>query len=205
LIRETLRNLSKARWFTKLDVQAAFHRLRIKLGDEWKTAFRTQLGLFEWLVTPFGLAGTPATFQRYINETLRKFLDIFCSAYMDDMLIWTDGDYGDHMEKVGLVLGKLKAAVLNLNLSKCKFAVKETKYLGFIVTAGEGIKMDPEKVKAIKEWEAPINATGVRSFLGFANFYRDFIDNFSKLADPLTKLTRKSAAFVWGKDEEKSF
>jgi hypothetical protein len=136
---------------------------------------------------------------------LRKFLDIFCSAYMDNVLIWTDRDYSDHMEKVGLVLGKLKAAGLNLDLSKCEFAVKETKYLGFIVTAGEGIKVDPAKVKAIKEWEAPINATGVRSFLGFANFYRDFIDNFSKLADPLTKLTCKSAAFVWGKDEEKSF
>jgi hypothetical protein len=104
-------------------------------------------------------------FQQYINETLRKFLDIFCSAYMDDVLIWTDRDYGDQMEKVGLVLGKLKAAGLNLDLSKCKFALEETKYLGFIVTAGEGIKVDPEKVKAIKEWKAPINATGVQSFL----------------------------------------
>jgi hypothetical protein len=114
LIRETPRNLSKARWFTKLDVQAAFHRLRIKLGDKWKTPFRTQLGLFEWLVKwlviPFGLAGAPATFQQHINKKLRKFLDIFCSAYMDNVLIWTDRDYGDHMEKVGLVLGKLKAA-----------------------------------------------------------------------------------------------
>ena len=205
LIRETLRNLSTARWYTKLDIRAAFHRLRIKEGDEWKTAFRTRFGLFEWLVTPFGLTGAPATFQRYINGVLQEFLDIFCSAYMDDILIWSDGDYLDHMTKVSQILAKLKAAGLKLDLGKCEFAVKEVKYLGFVITAGEGIKVDPEKVAAIKEWKAPVNATGVRSFLGFANFYRDFIDSFSELAEPLNKLTRKQAAFVWGEAEEASF
>jgi hypothetical protein len=205
LIRETLRNLATARWYTKLDVRAAFHRLRIKHGDEWKTAFRTRFGLFEWLVTPFGLAGAPASFQRYINGVLREFLDICCSAYMDDVLIWSDGDYLDHMVKVNQILAKLKTAGLRLDLSKCEFAVKEVKYLGFIIAAGEGIKVDPEKVAAIKRWEAPVNATGVRSFLGFANFYRDFIDNFSELSDPLTKLTRKAVAFVWNKEHENAF
>jgi hypothetical protein len=130
LIKETLRNLSTAQWFTKLDIRAAFHCLRIKEGDEWKTAFRTRFGLFEWLVTPFGLTGAPAAFQRYINEVLREFLDIFCSAYMDDVLIWSDGDYLDHMAKVNQVLAKLKAAGLKVDLAKCAFAVKEVKYLG---------------------------------------------------------------------------
>jgi len=107
LITETLRQLSKAVWFTKLDVNAAFHKIRIKEGDEWKTAFRTRYGLYEWLVTPFGLTGAPATFQRYINWVLREFLDDFVTAYIDDILIYTDGTLEDHRQQVNLVLDKL--------------------------------------------------------------------------------------------------
>ena len=89
LIHETLNNICKAKWFTKLDVIAAFHKIRIREGDEWMTAFRTRFGLFEWLVTPFGMANSPSTFQRYINWVLRKFVDNFASAYLDDVLIYT--------------------------------------------------------------------------------------------------------------------
>ncbi|EOA88025.1 uncharacterized protein SETTUDRAFT_108663, partial [Exserohilum turcica Et28A] len=96
LIRETLNSLSKAKWFTKLDVIAAFHKIRVAPGDEWKTAFRTRFGLFKWLVTPFGMANSPSTFQRYINWTLREHLDDFCLAYLDDVLIYTDGDLRQH-------------------------------------------------------------------------------------------------------------
>src|ERR1700742_367100 len=110
LIRETLRSLAKARWFTKIDVRAAFHPIRIKEGDEWKTAFRTRYGLFEWLVTPFGLTGAPATFQRYINRTLQDYLDEFCSAYIDDILIYSDGSLKDHRQKVKQVLQRLQDA-----------------------------------------------------------------------------------------------
>ncbi|RYO48168.1 hypothetical protein AA0116_g12736 [Alternaria tenuissima] len=110
LIRETLNNLSKAKWFTKLDVIAAFHKIRVAEGDEWKTAFRTRFGLFEWLVTPFGMANSPSTFQRYINWTLREYLDEFCSAYLDDVLIYTDGSLQQHQEHVKKVLSKLQAA-----------------------------------------------------------------------------------------------
>jgi hypothetical protein len=205
LIRETLRAMSKARWFTKVDVRAAFHRIRIKEGDEWKTAFRTRFGLFEWLVTPFGLAGAPAAFQRYINSTLDDFLDWFCSAYMDDVLIYTDGSYEDHMEKVNMVLERLRSAGLQLDIKKCEFAVKEVKYLGFVIMAGKGIKVDPEKVEAISKWEAPTNVRGVRSFVGFANFYRDFIENFGEIAAPLTELTKKNTPFRWEKEEQDAF
>jgi len=186
-------------------VRAAFHRLRIKEGDEWKTAFRTRFGLFEWLVTPFGLAGAPAAFQRYINSTLDEFLDWFCSAYLDDVLIYTDGSYEDHMAKVNMVLERLSAAGLKLDIKKCEFAVKQVKYLGFIITAGEGIKVDPEKVEAIRKWEAPTNLRGVRSFIGFANFYRDFIKNFGDIAAPLLELTKKSTPFRWGTKEQAAF
>ena len=191
LVKETFRALSHARWFTKLDVSAAFHRIRIKEGDEWKTAFQTRLGLFEWLVMPFGLTGAPAAWQRWINDLLRDYLDDFCTAYLDDVLIWSDGCYENHLEKVDKVLERLSKAGLKLDLKKSEFAVKKVKYLGFIVTVGQGISVDPEKKLAIDKWEVPRTQTGVRSFLGFANFYREFINNFSKLAAPLQRYTKK--------------
>ncbi|KAI0993710.1 hypothetical protein K3495_g14474, partial [Podosphaera aphanis] len=191
LLKETFRAVSQARWFTKLDVSAAFHRIRIKEGDEWKTAFQTRLGLFEWLVMPFGLTGAPAAWQRWINYLLRDYLDEFCTAYLDDVLIWSDGSKEDHLEKVDKVLERLVHAELKLDLKKCEFAVKTVKYLGFMVTAGRGISVDPDKQAAIEKWELPRTQTGVRSFLGFANFYRDFIDDFAKLTAPLQRYTRK--------------
>ncbi len=104
LIRETLRSISRAKWLTKLDITAAFHKIRIAEGDEWKTAFRTRYGLYEWLVTPFGLTNGPTTFQRYINHTLREYLDEFVSAYLNNTLIYSDGSLEDHRRKVKLVL-----------------------------------------------------------------------------------------------------
>ena len=112
LIRETLRSISRAKWLTKLDVTLAFHKIRIAEGDEWKTAFRTRYGLYEWLVTPFGLINGPTTFQRYINHTLREYLDEFASAYLDDILVYSDGSLEDHRRKVKQVLQKLQDAGL---------------------------------------------------------------------------------------------
>jgi transposase InsO family protein len=205
LINETLERISRAKWFTKLDVIAAFHKIRIAPGDEWLTAFRTRFGLFEWLVTPFGMANAPSTFQRYINWTLRDFLDEFASAYIDDVLIFTDGSLTKHRQHVRQVLERLKNAGLQLDIDKCEFEVKSTKYLGFIVEAGKGVRMDPDKVKAILEWQAPTSARGIRSFLGFANFYRRFIQNFSDIVRPLTALTHKGALFAWGEEQTKAF
>lgn len=191
LVKETFRAISRAQWLTKIDVSAAFHRVRVKEGDEWKTAFQTRLGLFEWLVMPFGLTGAPAAWQRWINHLLRDYLDDFCTAYLDDVLIWSDEGKDDHLKKVDKVLEKLANAGLKLDLKKSEFAVKELKYLGFVVTAGKGISVDPEKKTAIEKWECPKTQTAVRSFLGFANFYRDFIDNFASLSAPLQRYTKK--------------
>ena len=190
LIQETLNNISRAKWFTKLDVIAAFHNIRIAEGDEWKTAFRTRYGLYEWLVTPFGLANAPSTFQRYINWTLRNFLDDFCSAYVDDILIYTDGSRAEHEQQVKRVLARLQEAGLRIDIDKCEFSVQSTKYLGFIIEAGKGIRMDPQKVQAIQSWQQPTTLKGVQGFLGFANFYRRFIHDYSKIAAPLTALTK---------------
>lgn len=193
LIKETLRNLTKARWFTKLDVRSAFHRIRMKAGEEFKTAFRTRYGLFEWMVMPMGLAGAPATFQRYVNQALGGLLDEICSAYVDDVLVYTTGSRDDHFAAVNKVLERLQQAGLQLDFHKCEFAVTEVKYLGVIITAGVGVKVDPEKLRAIRDWEPPTTVKGVRSFLGFANFHRDFIPNFAQIATPLTALIRKDA------------
>jgi hypothetical protein len=186
-------------------VSAAFHKIRIAKGQEWITAFRTRYRLFEWLVTPFGLANAPSTFQKYINWTLWEYLDKFCSAYLDNVLIYTNGDLYQYRKHVQMVLNKLEKAGLYLDIKKCEFECKETKYLGFIIQAGKGIKMDPEKVKVIKEWETPTTIKGVQGFLGFANFYRRFIPNFSGIVRPLNNLIKKGTPFLWTRECQDSF
>ncbi|KAF6783741.1 reverse transcriptase domain protein [Colletotrichum sojae] len=205
LILETLRRVAAAKWYTKLDVVAAFHKVRIAEEDQEKTAFRTRYGLFEWLVCPFGLTGAPATFQRYINSTLREWLDDFVTAYLDDVLVYTSGSKKDHEKHVRMVLRRLADAGLNLDPKKCEFSMKRVKYVGFIVTAGEGISCDPEKLRAIREWLPPRSVKGVRSFLGFANYYRIFIPNYATIVEPLTRLTKKSEVFHWGPTQEAAF
>lgn len=205
LFKETLRQLSKAKWFSKMDVKSAFHRIRIREGDEWMTAFRCRLGLFEWLVTPFGLVNAPASFQRYINEHLREHLDLDATAYVDDTLAYTDGSREGHWSTVRSILKKLRKGGLFLDIDKCEFLCREVKYLGFIVKAGQGVTVDPVKVKAILEWQAPTTVKDVRSFLGFSNFYRCFVEKFSEIALPLTNLTKKHAVWKWGEAENEAF
>lgn len=140
---------------------------------------------------PFGLTGAPAAWQRWINDLLRDYLYYFCTAYLDDVLIWSNGSKKDHLEKVNKILQKLSDAGLRLDLKKCDFAAKQAKYLGFIVSAEKCISVDPEKVEAVEKWELPQTQTAVRSFLGFANFYRDFNEDFASLSAPLQRYTKK--------------
>ena len=193
LIQETLNRLSKAKYYTKLDIIAAFNKIRIAEGDEWLTAFRTRYGLFEMLVMPFGLANAPSTFQHYVNDVLRPFLDVFCTAYIDDILIYSD-NLEDHRKHVRAVLQALQEAGLQLDVDKCEFHKTEVLYLGLIIST-DGIRMDPAKIKTILEWGTPTNVKDVQSFLGFANFYRRFIQDYSKIVAPLTALTRKDTKF----------
>jgi hypothetical protein len=195
LTKELLNNLKGMKYFTKIDIVAAFNNLRIKAGQEYLTAFRTRLGLFESLVVPFGLTGAPATFQRFMNDTLRGYLDAFCTAYLDDILIYSK-TRSEHIRHVQLVLGRLRKAGLYAKIEKCEFLVSETKFLGIIIGA-DGIKMDPEKVKTVTKWQTPTCVTDVQAFIGFANFYRRFIRDFSKIIAPLVNLTRKGVQFDW--------
>lgn len=205
LIKETLEAVGRSKWLTKLDVSSAFHRIRIAKGEEWKTAMRTRYGSYEWLVTPFGLSGGPATFQRYINSVLQQYLDEFCTAYIDDVLIFSNESRTDHQEKVKLVVKKLMDAGLTIDVKKCAFEASSVTYLGYIVDAGKGLRMDPAKIQAILDWKAPTTVKGVRGFLGFANYYRIFIPNYSKIVHPLTTLTRKGTRFEWTSICNKAF
>lgn len=195
LIRETLDRLSKAKFYTKLDIIAAFNKLRMAEGHEWLTAFRTRYGQYESLVLPFGLCNGPSSFQHFINDVLFEYLDQFCTAYLDDILIYSTS-LADHRRHVRAVLEKLGAAGLQVDVVKCRFSVTEVLFLGVLVST-QGLKMDPKKVQAVADWEIPRNTHDVRSFLGFANFYRRFIRDFAKIAGPITKLTKKNCPFHW--------
>lgn len=197
LINETLRLIAQSKWISKVDVIQAFHKIRIKPGDEWKTTFQTRLGAYEWLVTPFGLCGAPATFQRYINWVLEKELDLTCSAYLDDVVIFSNGTRDEHREIVRRIVAKLGKAGLQLDFDKSEFEVSETRYLGFIIRPGHGIAVDPAKTKALREWKVPTTVRGIRGFLGFANFYRTFVKGYSQTCAPLTALTKKDVPFKW--------
>lgn len=216
MVQETINQLSKAKVYSKFDVVAAFNRLRIKEGQEWLTAFNTRYGQYEYLVMPFGLCNAPGTFQSYINESVREYLDVFCSAYLDDILVYSQNEE-EHAEHVLKVLRRLRKRGLYLDIDKCEFDVREVKYLGLIIST-EGIRMDPEKVEAIMNWETPRSVSDIKAFLGFASFYRRFISGFSKKARPLIERTKgetyltssgkrkvKYNAFTWDGTCQKAF
>jgi transposase InsO family protein len=209
LINETIDRLANAKIFTKLDLRDAYHRIRIKLGDEWKTAFRTRYGHYEYLVMPFGLTNAPATFQAYINEALGDLLDITCVAYLDDILIYSD-NVEEHEGHVRQVLERLRKYGLFAKLSKCEFSVTEVEFLGYIIGTA-GVSMDPRRVATIREWKEPQSYREIQVFLGFANFYRRFVHRYSSVVVPMTDLLKgmqkgkKSGPFHWPKEASDAF
>ena len=203
LISETLNCLSWAKIFIKLDIIAAFNWLCIWERDESLTAFHTCFELFKYLVMPFSLCNGPASFQNYINNTLHEYLNNFCTAYLDDILIYSDNE-AEHKIHVKRVLQKLEEAGLQVNIIKCAFHVTQVPYLGLIITT-EGVKMNSAKVNTIINWPTLMNVKDVQSFLGFANFYRRFIYGYSKIATSLTHLICKYVAFKWSSECENAF
>ena len=203
LVRETLDALCNAKVYTKLDIIAAFNNLRIAEGHEWKTAFITRFGLFETLVTPFGLCNAPASFQNYINHVLFDLLDKTCTAYLDDVLVYSS-NRKEHRAHVREVVTRLREAGLQIDIDKCEFETTKTKYLGLIVTP-DGIQMDPAKVTTILEWRSPLTLKDLQRFLGFANFYRRFIRDFSKITAPLNTLMRKGVTWRWEDSHQLAF
>lgn len=203
LISETLDRLSTAKIFTKLDLKGAYNLVRVAKGDEWKTAFRTRYGHFEYLVMPFGLTNAPATFQAFLNDVLRECLDTVVVIYLDDILIYSP-DEESHTTHVRRVLQLLADAQLQVNLEKCQFHVSEVEFLGYVISP-KGISMDPAKVQAIVNWPVPKCVRDIQVFLGFSNFYRRFIKNFSARVAAITRFLKKNVSFVWDNLAQKAF
>ncbi|SCZ91750.1 BZ3500_MvSof-1268-A1-R1_Chr5-1g07649 [Microbotryum saponariae] len=193
LIPEALDRLRSAKIFTKLDLRSGYNLVRIKGGDEWKTAFRTRYGHFECLVMPFGLTNAPAAFQHLMNSIFRDLLDVTVLVYLDDILIFSDSP-SDHVVHVQEVLRRLIDNRLYCNPKKCEFHQTSTEYLGFIISP-DGVSMSPSKVDSITSWPAPTTLKELQQFLGFANFYRRFIQGYSRIISPLTRLLKKGAVF----------
>ncbi|CRG88523.1 Retrotransposable element Tf2 155 kDa protein type 3 [Talaromyces islandicus] len=191
LVMETLDRFAGAKYFTKLDLKDAYHRIRIRTGDEWKTAFRTRYGHFEYQVMPFGLANALATFQAYVNKAMSDLLDTCVVVYLDDIVIYST-DLRTHEAQVREVMSRLRSHSLYCKRSKCSFGMDTIEYLGFII-GPQGITMDQERVRTIAEWPEPRSVKEVQSFLGFANFYRNFIPQFSRISTPLSELTKGPA------------
>jgi len=170
----------KSKFFTKIDLRWGYHKIKIRPEDVAKTAFRTQLGSFEWRCMTFGFANAPATFQRFVPKILHPALGKFACVYSETA--------EDHVKHVKKVLQIIKDNKLLAKLSKCEFFTKKVEYLGHVLSA-DGIRVDPSKIKVIVEWPVLRTKTEVRSFLGLANYYCKFIHNFSHIAAPLSALT----------------
>ncbi len=203
LISELMDKLRGAKYFTKLDVRWGYNNVRIKTGDEWKAAFRTNRGLYEPTVMFFGLTNSPATFQWMMNDI---FKDLIASGkvtiYLDDILIMSKTKE-EHRRIARMVLATLRKHKLFLKAEKCEFEVLETEYLGVIISEGS-IQMDPVKIKGILDWPVPTKKKELQSFLGFTNFYRRFIKNYSKIVKPMTQLTGNDA-WKWGRAQQEAF
>ena len=205
LISDLQDQLQGAKWFTKFDIREGYYRIRMAAGEEWKTAFKTRFGLYEYCVMPFGLTNAPATFQAVINHALREYLDVFCTAYLDDVLVYTNGTLEEHREHVRKVLKRLQEFRLLVHPDKSEFHRKKVTYLGFIISP-DRISMDPEKIEAIAEWPRPESVKDIQSFLGFANFYRKFVKGYSQITAPLTEATKKTnTRFAWTKEMQSAF
>ncbi|KAI2661165.1 Transposon Tf2-9 polyprotein [Labeo rohita] len=183
-----LEQLRLAVIFTKLDLRSAYNLIKIRKGDEWKTAFVTPTGHYEYQVMPYGLVNAPSVFQNFIHEVLREFLHHFAIVYIDDILIYSNSE-AEHPHHVAEVLQRLREHQLYLKAEKCSFHQKSVQFLGYIIDHHR-VRMDEGKVEAVVSWTKPNSIKELQRFLGFANFYRRFIKGYSQITNPLTNLLK---------------
>ncbi|GJW38799.1 putative reverse transcriptase domain-containing protein, partial [Tanacetum coccineum] len=181
LIDDLFNQLQGARYFSKIDLQS---------DDISKTAFRTRYRHFEFTVMPFGLTNAPAVFMDLMNRVCKPYLDKFIIVFIDDILIYSKMKE-DHENHLRLMLDLLRKENLHAKFSKCEFWLQEVHFLGHVVNY-DGIHVNPSKIEVVKNWKAPTTPYEVRSFLGLVGYYRRFIENFFKIAKPLTSLTQKN-------------
>jgi hypothetical protein len=205
LLQEEIDKVKDACLFTKLDIRMGYNNIRIREGDEYKAAFKTNMGLFEPVVMPFRLRNAPAVFQRIMNT---QFADLIATGmvqvYINDILIAMVDDPMVHRPMVCKVLDRLQEMDMYLKPSKCYFEVHKIKFLGMILENGT-VTMDPIKVAGVAKWKEPKNVRDVWKFLGFCNFYRCFIRDFSQIAKPLNNLLKKGTKWTWEKVKQDTF
>jgi hypothetical protein len=202
-IDDLLDQLQGARVFSKVNLHLGYHQMRVKEEDIPKTAFRTCYGHYEFFVMSFELTNTPAIFMDTMNRVFHDYLDQFTIVLIDNILIYSrmSEEHEEHLRKA---LERLRREKLYAKLEKCKFWLDSMSFLGHVIS-GEGVAVDPKKVKAVVEWTRPTSVFEIQSFLRLAGYYRHFIEGFSKLSEPLTALTWKNARFVWTNECEQSF
>lgn len=191
-IEESLDALTGARWFSTLDLASGYNQVAVREGDRPKTAFCTPFGLFEWNRMPFGLCNAPSTFQRLMQ---RIFGDQQCQSlllYLDDIVVFSS-TIAQHLERLSVVLGRLEQEGLKVKLPKCAFFQQEVRYLGHVISA-QGVATDPSKIEVVANWQPPTTVSELRSFLGFASYYRRFVEGFARLAAPLHRLVSEFGA-----------
>lgn len=202
-INEILDQLGSAKYFSIFDLASGFHQIPMNPKDAPKTAFSTPYGHYQFKRMPFGLRNAPATFQRLMNNVLSGLQGNELFVYLDDIVIYARS-LEEHEHKFNRLMERLREANLQLQPDKCEFLRKEVVYLGHIISE-EGVKPDPQKISAVKDFPTPRNQKNIKQFLGLAGYYRRFIPNFSKTAKPLTDLLRKTVPFEWGPNQTKSF
>ena len=194
-IDDSIDILSHSRYFSTLDLRSGYWQVKMAPESVEKTAFATHSGLYEFVVMPFGLCNAPSTFQRLMERVLTGLARDICTVYLDDILVM-GATFEEHLFNLRCVFDRLRNAGLRLKPSKCYLARKEVEYLGYVISE-HGVAADPQKIKAVQEFPIPTNLKQLRSFLGLASYYRRFIQNFSKVANPLFALTKKDAVYQW--------
>ncbi|GFX46466.1 retrovirus-related Pol polyprotein from transposon 297 [Trichonephila clavipes] len=202
-IDDTLDCLKGAKFFSSMDLRSGYWQIEIDEADREKTAFITPEGLYEFKVMPFGLCNAPATFERMMDNLLRHFKWTMCLCYLDDIIVFSE-TFEDHLIRLRFVLKCLQEAVIKLNSKKCLFAAQEVKILGHLVSSN-GVRPDPDKIKAVRNFPTPKNIHDIRSFLGLCSYFRRFIKGFCYLAEPLQSLLKSGVEFHWGPEEVEAF
>jgi hypothetical protein len=202
IVDELLDELAGTRFFSKLDLKAGYHQIWMVEDDEYKTAFKTHHGQFQFHVMPFGLTNAPSTFQCVMNSVFAPLIRKYVLVFMDDILVYSP-DLPSHLTHLKQVFELLRQHKLYAKRSKCSFACSQLEYLGHIIS-DQGVSTDPTKTAAMLAWPVPANVTELRGFLGLTGYYRKFVKNYSILAKPLTVLLQKKA-FQWSDDAQQAF
>ena len=202
-IDDSLRLLGNQQWFSTMDLASGYWQVAMSPDAQKKAAFVTNEGLFQFRVMPFGLCNAPATFERLMDRVLCGMRWSRCLVYLDDVISFGKS-VPEAIRRLEEVLCRLSDYGLQLKAKKCTFMQTEVGFLGHIV-GRSGLACDPDKLSAVRNWHEPTKLKGVRQFIGFVGYYRRFVKDFAKLADPLVSLTRKGAPFLWGQDQQDSF